>query len=1506
MNQTYFHYLLFVLCKLIHKKHLIALSVIFLTGAITISSSVQAQTIPQQITYQGKLVQDGVPFSGSTTMIFELVNPTTNAIAWTETQTINVQDGLYSVVLGVQMPFTPDFFSQNPSLGLRVSVNGNPLTPITVLRAVPYAHAAGSVADNSITSVKITNGTIQTIDIASGGQNKILATDANGLVVWIDRTSITTPTPTLQQVLNTANDAGNNKIINLATPTDPQDVANKAYVDAITGGSLQDLSTDATLLITGGGAYDGSTAETISVADGGVTTAKIANNAVTELKILDNAVTTNKIVNGTIKAEDIEPTGAANDEILVSNGSTVAWTPTTSLSITENDPKIGSSTNNSVPRWDNTNQRLIDGSIIDDGNDVTISTTGQITLNPSTGFTVNSGDDITITSSSNFIGLNSDVQTTGNLNVGNNLQVANEFTLNSKMVNDITLSTDVFGSSDNNLVTEAAVGNYVASQLSSIPTYTAGNGININTSNVISLGDFTTDLSLNGNSHNYSLSGLNSHIINSSIISLNDGSNEISFDGTGMQLTHSGNILVNSPLLNVSNNLTIGNQLNLVNPTPINYFDGTNTLTLAFPASPLSTNQIITFPDATGTVALTTDFTNYTFQNGLTENSGTIHLGGTLTQPTTLIDANNTQFGITEFNALSLSSSQGGSFIKLETDLSQIELDANVSISSSNASINLTNDISLNATGTVFLQNIGGDLEVGDNSSLNSELTVNGWLNLPSLTTLPSITTNKLYAQGGALFWENQNLSAGATNPWEIASPTTIYFDGILGNTNVGIGNFTTTALPSANLHLRRLGTEAEMRIVTLAEAANLNDASKITLRTARRSIIDDEEDVTNDQLLGKILFEGYKTNFIEGAKIETRLLDFTNFTNELAFHVDGNKKMSIADDAMQITLIPDAEFSVQDDNATPNRLLFLERDINGKNEFEIQLASIDAISSPSGGKIELKAQDVTVGLNTYEGSKLYLEGANVDGVFRGGDVFLDAGAGDGDQGTVYLQFFNEGNVEVGSGTDSELRINGSLNLPSLGSFPTSTNPNYSNLLYADNTGELYWGDINLSGGVSPWDFNGSNIYYDAQNVGIGNFSSLAPEADLHIRRVGLGTPSNIKLSSARDISGSPDALVVGDPVGELIFNGYNGSTFQDVGRIEMVTTSAVPLEAEMNVNVNGGAIASLRADNNVLFGNISSHSISTNNVSNATISGGISNSINLNSSNATISGGASNQIANPVTGSFASTIGGGFSNIVGSATISSYSTIAGGRSNVIDGSHASILGGRGNRTSEQYASVLGGEGNQANGSHSFVSGQSNTAISYGETVIGLYSGNGIAPLTGGNPTTFVPTDRLFVVGNGVDASNRSNAFVVYKNGNTDINGNLDVAGTGEITASNVAITSDIRYKKQIHTLNNSLTNIQKLRGTNYYWKDEKKDQRLQFGVIAQEIEEVFPNLVHTNEEGYKSVNYIGLVPVLIEATKEQQIIIDNQKEEIQTQKTELEALKKQINELKQIFASLQ
>ena len=59
-----------------------------------------------------------------------------------------------------------------------------------------------------------------------------------------------------------------------------------------------------------------------------------------------------------------------------------------------------------------------------------------------------------------------------------------------------------------------------------------------------------------------------------------------------------------------------------------------------------------------------------------------------------------------------------------------------------------------------------------------------------------------------------------------------------------------------------------------------------------------------------------------------------------------------------------------------------------------------------------------------------------------------------------------------------------------------------------------------------------------------------------------------------------------------------------------------------------------------------------------------------------------------------------------------------------------------------------------------------------------------------------------------------------------------------------------------------------KIDGKRYTFKESGKES---VGVLAQEIQEVFPELVKTNKEGLLSVNYQGLIPVLINAVKEQQ-----------------------------------
>ena len=87
---------------------------------------------------------------------------------------------------------------------------------------------------------------------------------------------------------------------------------------------------------------------------------------------------------------------------------------------------------------------------------------------------------------------------------------------------------------------------------------------------------------------------------------------------------------------------------------------------------------------------------------------------------------------------------------------------------------------------------------------------------------------------------------------------------------------------------------------------------------------------------------------------------------------------------------------------------------------------------------------------------------------------------------------------------------------------------------------------------------------------------------------------------------------------------------------------------------------------------------------------------------------------------------------------------------------------------------------------------------------------------------------------------------------------------TGAMTAVDFNSTSDINLKENIHTVGNALEITEQLRGVSFDWKETGRSS---YGVIAQELEEVLPELVKKGE--VKSVNYNGIIGVLIEAIKE-------------------------------------
>jgi len=89
--------------------------------------------------------------------------------------------------------------------------------------------------------------------------------------------------------------------------------------------------------------------------------------------------------------------------------------------------------------------------------------------------------------------------------------------------------------------------------------------------------------------------------------------------------------------------------------------------------------------------------------------------------------------------------------------------------------------------------------------------------------------------------------------------------------------------------------------------------------------------------------------------------------------------------------------------------------------------------------------------------------------------------------------------------------------------------------------------------------------------------------------------------------------------------------------------------------------------------------------------------------------------------------------------------------------------------------------------------------------------------------------------------------------------------------------SSDVKLKLEIETLDNTLDKLLSLRGVSFKWKNSEQKSH-QIGVIAQEIEKVFPEIVEMGPDNMKGVNYSGLIPILIEAIKEQQQQIEELK----------------------------
>jgi hypothetical protein len=324
--------------------------------------------------------------------------------------------------------------------------------------------------------------------------------------------------------------------------------------------------------------------------------------------------------------------------------------------------------------------------------------------------------------------------------------------------------------------------------------------------------------------------------------------------------------------------------------------------------------------------------------------------------------------------------------------------------------------------------------------------------------------------------------------------------------------------------------------------------------------------------------------------------------------------------------------------------------------------------------------------------------------------------------------------------------------------------------------------------------------------------------------------------------------------------------------------------------------------------------------------------------------------------------------------TASGNASIAMGTNTTASGQRSTAMG-RNTIASESSSTAMGestiasGPGSTAMGVVTTASGVFSTAMGGGTTAQAYIStAMGRYNVGGGSGATWVDTDKIFEIGIGESATNRKNALTILKNGKVGIsttnpNTKLHItngvdasmsSGTGylvlgditslnlvfdenEIIARNnganstlflqkdggdvnvggsVVHASDRRLKKEITTLPYGLKEVLQLQPKAYHWKNRVQKHR-SLGLIAQEVQPLIKEIVQSENDANKtlSINYTALIPVLINAIKEQQDIINNLQSMVGSQQSKInllmtvtsqEAVDDRIEQLEFILKSLQ
>ncbi len=156
------------------------------------------------------------------------------------------------------------------------------------------------------------------------------------------------------------------------------------------------------------------------------------------------------------------------------------------------------------------------------------------------------------------------------------------------------------------------------------------------------------------------------------------------------------------------------------------------------------------------------------------------------------------------------------------------------------------------------------------------------------------------------------------------------------------------------------------------------------------------------------------------------------------------------------------------------------------------------------------------------------------------------------------------------------------------------------------------------------------------------------------------------------------------------------------------------------------------------------------------------------------------------------------------------------------------------------------------------------------------------------------------------DGSISIGGAVVRQGSSTNVK--LDVYG--DIFAVQVHSSSDERFKKNIQPLRNALDRVKAINGVSYQFKTDEFSNRNftsadQVGFIAQNVESVLPEVVTTDEQGYKAVDYSKITALLNEAIKEQQDQIEKLTKQLELANTENAVFKDELADIKSMLKQM-